>query len=312
MRHFTDAELEGLLGLEEVVEVMRRAFLAFDEDGAPVQPRIPIDAGALRLNTMSAAIPDLGYCGAKVYTSFQSRFSFVILLFSMQDGRVLASFDAGSLTRLRTAAVSVLAAERLARKESATLVLFGTGIQATGHAVAFARQFPITTIHVVGRSGVDQFVERLRREAGVRVVASRAEEAVPLADILVTATRSSAPLFKGQLVPQGCTIIAVGSSRPQAAELDSIAVSRCENIVVEAVEAARHEAGDLLLAEMAGVDPWHKINELGAVLAGKAPSRRTDAEIVLFESLGWALEDVAIASLAYERLRERRAFETRA
>src|SRR5690349_10427815 len=140
MQHFSATDLHDVLDLPTAVETMRRAFAALAEGRASVQPRATLEAQALRLNTMAAMIPALGYCGAKVYTATGRSFSFVVLLFSMQTGERLATFDAGPLTVLRTAAVSCLAAEFLARPESRNLAVFGTGTQARAHARALAER----------------------------------------------------------------------------------------------------------------------------------------------------------------------------
>src|SRR5215210_3095427 len=115
MQHFDEAMLAEAVTLDEAVTGLRRAFLEHADGRTRVQPRVPTELDGFRLNTMAALLPGLGRCGAKVYTAFRSRFAFLVLLFSTEDGRLLATFDAGGLTRLRTAAVTVLAAERLAR-----------------------------------------------------------------------------------------------------------------------------------------------------------------------------------------------------
>lgn len=302
--HFTDEALEGLLSIDDAVETMRAAFLEHGRGSAPVQLRTPTDApGGFRLNTMAAAIPALGVAGAKVYTAFRSKFSFVILLFSMEDGRALASFDAGALTRLRTSAVSVLACEQLARPDSRVLAVFGAGVQARAHAEAFARRFALREIRVVARSGAEGFAAQIGAITGLPVRACDAAAALAGADLVVTATRSPTPLFDGRLLPEGCTVAAVGSSKPDTAELDATAVGRFASIVVESLPAARHEAGDLLLAARAGVDAWPRVVELGAVLGHGQSPRRSPTEIHCFQSLGLALEDVAIAAAAFARLR---------
>jgi ornithine cyclodeaminase len=301
LRHYTEDELEGVLPLHEAIEAMRAAFTEFAEGRAQVQLRTPTDApGGFRLNTMAATLPSAGVAGAKVYTAYQSRFSFVVLLFSMEDGRVLASFDAGALTRLRTAAVSALAAQYLARPESETLVVFGTGVQAEGHATAFAQRFPIRRIRIVGRDGAAGFARRIAALTGLECASLDRDSALEGADIVVTATRAAQPLFDGRSLPPGCTVIAVGSSRPNAAEIDRHLLERARCIVVESEEAARHEAGDLLLAD--GTDAWNKLVTLGDLCAGRATGRANGDEILLFESLGLALEDVAIAERAWRRL----------
>src|SRR5690606_22339739 len=98
------------------------------------------------------------------------------------------------------------------------------------------------------------------------VRACDAKAALEGADLVVTATRAPTPLFDGRLLPEGCTVAAVGSSKPDTAELDATAVGRFASIVVESLPAARHEAGDLLLAEKAGVDAWPRVVELGTLL----------------------------------------------
>jgi ornithine cyclodeaminase len=300
--HYAESQLEGLLTLEEAMAGLERAFVERANGAAPVQPRVPTDAGGLRLNTMAAIIPALGVCGAKVYTALNSKFSFVVLLFSAEDGRVLASFDAGALTRLRTAAVSALAVRHLARPESATLAVFGTGTQAAGHAAALAACLPLREILIVGRGRAEAFAREVSAVTGIRTSVSDAAAAVPRADVIVTATRARTPLFDGNAVAAGCCIVAVGSSRPDTAEIDAATLRRCGRIVVECAEQVRHEAGDLIAAAAAGVAVWDSVTELGTILAGRAQGRTSVAEITLFESVGFALEDVAIAALAYSKL----------
>ena len=302
MRHFTDAELAGCVGADEAIAAMDEAFRAQADGRAATQPRVRTGAGAAKLSTMGAVIPSLGVAGAKVYTTVAGRFTFVILLFDAQDGRLLASFDAAALTRLRTAAVSALAARHLARADARVLAVFGTGVQADGHVEALARVRPIREIRVVSRGDASGFVARARAATGADVRASGAREALAGADIIVTATRSATPLFASADVPDGAFIAAVGATRPEVAELDADTVGRCAVVAVEALRQGREEAGDLIQATAAGRFDWSHAHELGEIVAGRAPGRRGDAELTLFESVGIGLEDVAIAGLAWRRL----------
>ncbi len=306
MKHYADAQLEGLLTLEEAMEGIGRAFLDHARGAAPVQPRVPIDHQGLRLNTMAAIIPALGVCGAKVYTALGTRFSFVVLLFSIEDGHALASFDAGALTRLRTAAVSALALRHLARPDSRRLALFGTGAQAAAHAEACAARLPLEAIDIVGRSRAEAFAREVQARTGVPARVTDASAAVAHADVIVTATRSRTPLFDGAHLRDGCCVIAVGACRPDSAEIDAATLRRASLIAVESAGQAKHESGDLIAAAAQGVPVWERLSELGAILAGASPGRRDAAQITLFESLGFALEDIAIAALAYSRLTQAR------
>ncbi|HEY9222825.1 MAG TPA: ornithine cyclodeaminase family protein, partial [Variovorax sp.] len=118
MQHISDAMIDALVTPADAQAVLRDAFVHFDEGTAAMQERIRTEAGGVKLSTLGAVIPGQGVAGAKVYTTIKGQFSFVILLFSTEDGRPLASFDAGAITRLRTAACSVLAARHLARGDA--------------------------------------------------------------------------------------------------------------------------------------------------------------------------------------------------
>lgn len=303
MHHYADHQLRDLLTLDETVEALRAAFIEYAADRARVQPRVSTELGGLKVNTMAALLPASGYVGAKVYTAVRGTLNFLIALYSAADGRLVATFDGAALTQLRTAAVSVLAARHLARAGSRVLTVFGTGIQAEGHVRAFAASHPIDSVFVVGRAGAAAFAKRMAGATGLPVRVATAAEAVPRSDIVVTASSAMQPLFDGGLLAPGTFISAVGSARADAAELDATAIRRCAPIAVEAIEPARHEAGELIQAATARALDWSRVIELGALAAGTAPGRRSDDEITLFDSVGFALEDVAVAALALGKLR---------
>lgn len=302
MRHLTEADLEGLVSLDEAMSALERAFVARARGGAPVQLRVPTVHAGLRLNTMAAIIPALGVCGAKVYTAVGAKFCFVVLLFSLDNGRLLATLEANGLTSLRTAAVSALAVRHLARKDSRTLAIFGTGTQAAGHAIALASRLPLSEILIVGRARAVAFARDVEAKTGIRAGVSGAHEAVERADVVVTATRSRVPVFDGGRLGKGCCVVAVGSARPDAVEIDATTFERASRVCVEDIAQARHEAGDLIAAHAAGVPVWDRVFEVGAMLAGQAPAREAPDEITVFESLGFALEDIAIAALAWSKV----------
>lgn len=302
MRHYSEQDLEGLVSLQAAIDGLALAFAQYAAGAAPVQARVTTELAGLRINTMAATIPAMGCCGAKVYTVCRGKFSFVILLFSAADGQLLATFDAGTLTRLRTAAASALAARYLARADSRVLAVFGTGVQAAGHVQALAQVLPIESIRVVGRARAGAFAREMSALTGVPATVEDAAPAVRGADVIVTATRSMTPLFDGALVQPGCYIAAVGSAYANAAEIDAAAIARCARVVVESKAQAQHEAGDLVQAVSAGALSWDRVIELGALVTGATPGRQADDEITLFDTVGFALEDVAIAALAYARL----------
>lgn len=305
MLHITDELIDRHVTAQDAQQAMLAAFQSFGRGEAAMQERIRTEAGGVKLSTLGAVIPEQEVAGAKVYTTIEGQFSFVILLFSTVDGRPLASFDAGAITRLRTAACTVLAAQRLARPESATLALFGAGTQGVQHAAQLSAALPLRRVLVVDPYADAGLPHRLAAQCGIPVTFADPAVAAAQADIIVTASRSTTPLFSGELIQPGTFIAAIGSSLPHTRELDDTALSRAATVVVEWRPQSLREAGDLVLADKA-VLPDSKIVELADVLLGKAGRRHAD-DIVIYKSVGVGLEDIALAGVAYRRITEAEA-----
>lgn len=301
MQHITDEMIDAAIGPDDAQQVLLDAFRSFGSGRAAMQERIRTEAGGVKLSTLGAVIPDQQVAGAKVYTTIQGQFSFVILLFSTVDGRPLASFDAQAITRLRTAACSAIAARHLARANSRRLALFGAGVQGRAHAVQMAKAFDLEQILVCDPYAAADLVEQLRQACGTAVRLCDADEAVADADIVVTASRATHPLFAGDRLKLGCFIAAIGSSLPHTRELDDRALARASVVAVEWLPQTQREAGDLVLAAPSVLSP-EKLVELGALVTGQAPGRQNDQDITVYKSVGVGLEDVALAGLAYRRI----------
>ncbi|MGO4306987.1 MULTISPECIES: ornithine cyclodeaminase family protein [unclassified Cupriavidus] len=306
MLHITDALIDRHVTAADAQAAMRDAFCSFGRGDAAMQERIRTEAGGVKLSTLGAVIPGQQVAGAKVYTTIAGQFSFVILLFSTVDGRPLASFDAGAITKLRTAACTVLAAQHLARPDAATLALFGAGTQGAQHAMQLSAALPLKQILVCDPYADAGAADRLASQCGIPVAFAQPEAAVAQADIIVTASRSTTPLFSGALVKPGAFIAAIGSSLPHTRELDDTALSRAAGVVVEWRTQSLREAGDLVLADKA-VLPDSKIVELADVLLDRQPVRRHADDIVIYKSVGVGLEDIALAGVAYRRITDAEA-----
>jgi ornithine cyclodeaminase len=301
MQHITDAMIDAAIRPQDAQDALRQAFASFGRGRAAMQERVRTEAAGVKLSTLGAVLPEQGVAGAKVYTTIAGQFSFVILLFSAQDGRPLASFDAGAITRLRTAACSVIAARHLARPGARCMALFGAGVQGQAHAEQMAAAFPLEGIRVCSPQLEPDLLARMSERCGVPVRACGAQEALDGADIVVTASRATAPLFPGEQLPAGCFVAAIGSSLPHTRELDDTALRRASVVAVEWRPQALREAGDLVLAQPQAL-PAGKIVELAELVNGTHPGRRDPQEITLYKSVGVGLEDVALAGLAWRRL----------
>lgn len=265
-----------------------------------MQERVRVQGGGVSLSMMGAILTDAGVTGAKIYPTVGGKFNFILPLFSNTDGRLIAVMEGNALTEFRTAAVTVVAANALARPDAEVLAVFGTGIQARAHLEAFLTTRTFGLVHIVGREGAVDCATWVRDSFGVDAAAVEADEAVREADIIVTATRAKTPLFSGNLVKRGAFVAAIGSSKPDTREIDAILLERAGRIVVEWKPQARREAGDLVLAGDA-VD-WERVEELGAVVADPNAWRGDHEQIIVYKSVGVGIEDVALANLVACRL----------
>ena len=301
MQHITDDMIDAAVSPQDAQQVLLDAFRSFGHGQAAMQERIRTEAQGVKLSTLGAVIPEQKVAGAKIYTTIQGQFTFVIVLFSTEDGRALASFDAGAITRLRTAACSLIAARHLARPGARQMALFGAGVQGRAHAIQMAQAFDLEEIRVCDPYALPGLAADLQRQCGTPVRLCDAAETVAGADIVVTASRSTTPLFSGDELKPGCFVAAIGSSLPHTRELDDRALERAARIAVEWLPQTLREAGDLVLARPGLVSP-EKLVELGALVTGVSPGRQSDDEITLYKSVGVGLEDVALAGLAWQRV----------
>jgi ornithine cyclodeaminase len=307
MIHLTDAQIDELIDFEHAIPALESAFRRHARGAAAVQRRVRTEAGGTKLSTLGAVLPDADVAGAKVYTTIRGQFNFAIILFRASDGQCLATLDANAITRLRTAATTVLAVRRLARSGAHTAAIFGTGVQGRAHGHALATFTELKTLRIVGVEGDAELAHALNEAHGARGVTAIAMDtarALDGAEVIVTATRATTPLFDGNALMPGALVAAIGSSLPHAREVDDTALSRASRVVVELRDQSRDEAGDLVLAAPGVVD-WSKVVELGAVLEDDALARQRDDEIIVYKAVGIGLQDVALAALAYRRFIER-------
>lgn len=302
MQFITDDHVRRLITMRDAIAELRIALAEHGAGRAPVQPRVRTKGEHVSVSMMGAILPSRGVCGAKVCSTHGSRFDFVVPLFSSDDGCLISILHGDALTEFRTAAVTRIASDALARSGACVLAVFGTGRQARAHIRALADGSSIERVLIVGIDHVAQTVAEMQAQFPDKLIeASHAQAAARAADVIVTATRSATPLFDGTWVKPGAFIAAIGSSKPDARELDDALLARAKTLVVESLEQARSEAGDLLMAAP-GVVAWDDIVELGSVLANRRFEHRAQGDVTIFKSLGFGIADVALAGLITRRM----------
>ena len=228
----------------------------------------------------------------------------VVVLFDADTGVPLAILDASAVTAVRTAAVSAVATDLLAREDASVLAILGGGVQAHSHlnALLRVREFEAVRVYAPTHEHAHAVIDSIERTraAGTLVAeaAASARDAVSGADVVVAATNSLTPVLELDWLAAGCHVNAVGASTPSARELTAETVA-ASALFADSRESLENEAGEYREALRLGlIGEDHVRAELGEVLAGLAPGRRDDREITLFRSLGLAVEDLAAAQHA--------------
>jgi len=308
----TPRDVAGLLTIDDCIGAVEQAFRLYGEGKA-------IPPGVLSMHMgdggfhVKAGVLDVGrhYFAAKVNGNFPenpARFGLptiqgVIVLCDARKGNPLAVMDSRDVTSLRTAAATAVAAKHLARPDSRILTICGCGNQGRVQAVAISRVCRIQRVFTYDTSAeqAERLAQELAAELRIPVTAvSDLATGVQQSDICVTCTTSRQPILALGDVSPGTFIAAVGADNSEKQEIhpDLMANSK---IVADILEQCA-VMGDLHHAIVAGVVERADVHaELGEIVAAKKAGRASDEEIVVFDSTGMALQDVAVAALVYEK-----------
>ena len=305
--------------MPEAMDAVASAFAQLSNHQAevPLRPHVAVPPSDGLLLVMPAYLSESGALGVKLLTLFLKNperhqlpsINAVVMLFDTENGQPLALMDGGWLTALRTGAASGVATRLLARQDARTLALFGAGGQALPQVWAACVARPIERVWLVNRTPAhaERLAEQLRAfgspiPADVRVAAS-AGEALREADVICCATASPTPIFDDADLRPGTHINGVGAYRAAMQEIPAATVARAR-VVVDQRRAAWAEAGDLVIPRDQGViDESHVIGELGELVLGNITGRTADEQITFFKSVGNAVQDAAVAQLAFQRAR---------
>ena len=308
MRFVSADEIDGALDFPSLIDALNQAFL-----GAYAAPPrhhhvVPLEGEPDATHLLMPAWGD-GVLGVKIVNVFPGNgargLSAVQGVYVLQNGRTgetLAVMDGTRLTLWRTAAASALAARRLARDGASKLALLGAGALAPFLARAHACVRPIRDIVVWNHrpQGAERLSARLTQEGFHARAEADLQAAVTGADVVSTATLSTAPLIRGAWLKPGQHVDLVGAFNMSMREADDLALQRARVFVD--TPAALSEGGDVAQAILHGVLPKSAIVADLAALARGAPGRETEDEITLFKSVGASIEDLAAAAWVWKRL----------
>jgi ornithine cyclodeaminase/alanine dehydrogenase-like protein (mu-crystallin family) len=297
--YLKEADVLEFLDMPSCLQALRDAFAQEAKGQANIVPRTRWPFGSVRLNVMGGGERASKRFAMKSYGGGP----FHVLLYQEDQG-LLAIIEANALGAIRTGAASAVATEKMAKPGAGKVALIGTGRQARTQALALKAIGMLNELSVAARdrAKLDAFCSQMAKELGgapVRAAAS-VESAVSNADIVVTATGSAQPVLKYAWLSPGTHVNAMGANAANRRELDPECVLKAGLIVTDHIEQAKMEAAEFIDLAKTGLFDWARVKPLHQIVAGPKIARDGKAH-TLFKSLGVGLEDVAAASIVYDR-----------
>jgi len=300
--YLTEHDVANLLDMPTAMEVLENAFSAQAIGETSNRPRVRIPLSNGSYNLMSSKWDAMGVVGHKSYTATRNGASFHILLYDSKGQGLLAVLEAGFLGKMRTGAATGVATRYMANDGDGIVGIIGAGNQAESQIEAVALARNVTQARVFSRTAErrEEFADRMSQKTGINIVpVDSAESAVDGANIVVVITNSMEPVLSSEMLEPGMHVNTAGNNTWLGRELNPEAVARFNSIVVDDIEQAKIESGTLMHAAEVDQFNWDSCERLCDVVSGKVTGRQTESDITLFESLGVALEDIAVAERVY-------------
>ena len=302
--YLIEAEVSGLLDMNLALDALDEVFRARSAGEVHNEPRKRVPAGGGPMNFMAASWPKRRCAGHKSYVSGDFR----VTLFGTNGEGMLALIGAGRMGQVRTGAASGIGTKYMARENSSSVGIIGSGYQAQTQLEAVCAVRDIKDVKVFSRNpeNRESFASTMSERLGVNVVAVDSKEAAADGmDVLITVTSSVEPVITGDMVEAGMHINAAGNNSWMKRELDTAAIVKADLVATDDIDQAKIECGELMRAAETGRFAWDSLVRLDRIVAGVRTARTSDDDITLFESQGVAFEDIAVCGRIYELALER-------
>lgn len=304
------SDVRTLLPMPECIDIMDRAMRAVSAGHAVIPDRItmPLEGDTGYFFQMPGSMSELPVYGSKVVSLQPGNRALglptvqgFVALFERKNGRPVALVHGAEITARRTAAASALATRELARPGARRHGIFGAGVLAAAHidAVASVREIGETLVWARNCDKARKFASDQSARTGFRVIAVEQAQQAASGDVISLVTDSAEPVLHGNWLSPGAHLNLVGAHKPGHRETDSDTAARA-SIYVDSLDAALKEAGDLLIPiEEGRISRRAILGEIGQVLAGNVPGRRSHEQITLYKSLGIVAQDLYAAEYVY-------------
>ena len=312
-----ESDISSMITMSDIIEADKEALSIYSSQKSNIPLRSNLDipeykGQCLFMNGYAAPAKALGVKIVSVYPeNINKNLTSVpatMVLVDAETGMVNSLLDGTYLTRLRTGAISGLATDILARKDSKIFALFGTGGQAITQleAVLTVRKIEEVRVFDVFKDRAQEFAKKMTEKFGkkfnVKIIAAESsDKAVENADIITTVTTSKKPVFDANKIKKNVHINGVGSYTPEMQEIPGDVLVKANKIFVDTRDGAINESGDLIKPIQSGLIKKEKINgELGEVINGLMKGRENDDEMTFFKTTGSAVLDLVAAQKIYE------------
>jgi ornithine cyclodeaminase/alanine dehydrogenase-like protein (mu-crystallin family) len=305
---FTEADVVSMVPLNDAIDALEKVL---DQLGRAAAFNVPKALGTFgdgaSMHSLGSGSPLAGYVGFKNWVFTKKGATALYVLFSAENGTVVAVIEAAALGQLRTSAISGVATRRMADDKADTLALIGTGKQALSQAIAVALVRDLHEVRIFGRNEERraQLVRQLQAELQCRVVdASSVEAATSGAAIVTLVTRAEQPFLSASMLDRGAHINAVGAILPKNAEFQLDVFDRCDAVAVDDLAAVQKNSREF--RQRFGEGDWSSVSELGTLIA-KNWRRAPQTDLTLFKGMGMGVSDLAMAMMVLERGRQNTA-----
>jgi alanine dehydrogenase len=298
-----DAEsLEDKVSNQDGLDAMYECFLAEAQGKTKLPHRVDTPTGRGFLRVMPAVFDDV--MGLKVMTLVEGVGNrYLVLLYDIATGALLAQFDADELTRIRTAATTALAGAQMCATVPTEIAIIGTGFEAVGHLRMFAHMWPLRTVYAYSPNAErrENFAAQMSAELKIDVVAcATSREALAGRACVVLATKSKTPVIDGADFAPGAVVLSIGSTRLDLRELDDTTLARAAVVVVDDTENVLAESADIAENIKNGNLTREQLLPLSALVAGQAmPPIAGKRDLLVLKTVGTALQDLAMARAVY-------------
>lgn len=314
-------DITDSLSMLDAIEVMRHGFrkTTKEHSQSPARNHFYVEKKGIngQILIMPALLKSIAGMSLKLSSIFPRNknknlplIHAIIILMDVNNGKIKAIIEGSTLTSIRTGAVSGLATDLLARHDSKSLAIIGSGKQAKSQleAVCSVRNIENIFIYSRNKSNAITFSKTINLNEKIYInikniiVTNIVSEAIVDADIICTATSTSSrdPIIEAKDIKEGTHINAIGGVDESSCEIDPLLFNK-SYIVVEQKEAAILEAGEIIFSLKSGFISKDKIVELGEILSKTRASRESREQITIFKSVGLAIEDLFVSEWLFDK-----------